>query len=315
MHRLLFSIAIFCLLMPVRLMAAEPLATVPYKIDFNGWYTIDVNVNGEGPYQFIVDTGATLTAVYQNLADDHAFAPAETGEKRVLGIIGAQSLPAIEVDTITLGGLSLDNHTSVVIPDWTRTGPIPAGVLGLDFLARYTVFFDAERQVIEFYPPGAPPSGKMAEMTRTGLRYSTFNRDYGGLYTIIVNMGGRRIPCIVDLGADGTLINYGAMRRLMGGIYVDPHRDTGTTTGTKIRDVFGDEARARTIEVRIVRIGGARWTRQRFLVYSAGIFDALGLNNRSYGLLGADLLRDRNFIFDFANERFYISKKSVVTAS
>lgn len=310
-----FLIIILFSVLSGRAYAAEPLASIPYRLDYNGWYTVDLTINGQGPYQFIVDTGATLTAVFENITDEQAFAPAEEGEKRVLGIVGAQALPAVTIGEIDVGGLKMVNHTGVVIPDWEGDGPKPKGVLGLDFLARYTVFFDATRRVIEFYDPANLPEEHLSVMTSARMRYSTFNRDYGGLYTLTVSMSGRRVPCIVDLGADGTLINYSAMRRLLGGLYVDPPRATGTSTGSRIRDVFGDEARARSIEVRPIRIGGARWGRKTLVVYNAGIFQALGIHRKSYGLLGADILRDRSFVFDFADRRFYVSRRPVVDAS
>jgi hypothetical protein len=43
-----------------------------------------------------------------------------------------------------------------------------------------------------------------------------------------------------------------------------------------------------------------------FLVYDAEIFQELGMGAKPYCLVGADLLRDRSFIFDFANEDFYV---------
>ncbi|MEO1241228.1 MAG: aspartyl protease family protein [Pseudomonadota bacterium] len=299
----------------VRTAAAEPVASIPYRIEYNGWYTVDITVNGRGPYQFIVDTGATLTAVFENMTESQDFEPADVPEKRVLGIIGAQELPAVKIGGLEAGGIRLDDHVGVIIPDWDDPGPKPHGVLGLDFLSRYIVLFDAVRQRIEFFDPGNPPTDEAADMTRTRLRFSTFNRDYGGLYTINVSIANRTIPCIVDLGADGTLLNYRTMRRLLGGIYVDPRRETGSTTGSKIRDVFGDESAALSIRAGPIRINGARWDRRTFLIYNAGIFQELGINRKSYGLLGADLLRDRSFIFDFPNERFYVTRRAVIDAS
>ncbi len=315
MRKITVSIVFVMTVLFARAAAAEPIASIPYRIDYNGWFTVDVTVNGAGPYPFIVDTGATLTAVFNHLTASQNFEPADVPEKRVLGIIGAQDLPAIRIGDLDVGGIGLVDHIGVIIPDWDKPGEKPDGVLGLDFLSRYTVLFNAQTRQIEFYDPGNPPTEDMSEMTRTGLRYSTFNRDYGGLYTINVSIANRSIPFIVDLGADGTLINYRTMRRLMGGIYVDPRRETGSTTGSKIRDVFGDEESARTIEAGPIRINGARWPRRTLIVYNAGIFAELGLLRRSYGLLGADLLRDRSFIFDFANERFYVTRRAVVDAS
>ncbi len=294
-----------------RAVAAEPIASIPYRLDFNGWYTVDVTINGQGPYQFIVDTGATLTALYENAAATQSFETAAVPEKSVLGIVGAQSLPAISLGDIGVGGEVLPDHIGVIIPDWDRDGPKPHGILGLDFLSRYVVLFDAERQRMELFHANNPPTERFQGMARTTLRFNTFNRDYGGLYTVNTSIANRRIPCIVDLGADGTMLNYRAMRRLMGGMYINPNRATGSTTGSKIRDVFGDEAAALTINAGPIRIGNARWKRRTLTVFNAGIFEALGVMRKGYCLLGADLLQDRNLIFDFGNERFYISNRAV----
>ena len=315
--RWIAGLAVFVMLLTAaKAEAAEPLASVPYRVDYNGWYTIDVNVNGQGPYHFIVDTGATLTAVFENITATQSFSlVADDGEKRILGVTGAQTLPASLIGDIEIGGLELNDHVGVVIPDWDEEGDRPHGVLGLDFLARYVVYFNAVDSVIEFYHPDHPPTDVMETLTSTRLRYSTFNKQHGGLYTVNVRMSGRNIPCIFDLGAAGTLINYRAMRRMLGGLYIDAHRDTGASTGSKIRDVFGDEESARAFRAGPIKIAGARWSRKTLIVYNAGIFQELGLHRKSYGLLGSDLVRDRNFIVDFQDERFYISRKAVVNAS
>ena len=308
-------ITLIIMTISARAAAAEPIASVPYRLDYGGWYTVDVTINGQGPYQFIVDTGATLTALYANAATTQTFPVAEIGEKRVLGIVGAQELPAVNLGNIELGGLYLRDHVGVIIADWDREGPRPHGILGLDFLSRYVVMFDAERQRIDFYQANNAPTERFAGMARTRLRYNTFNRDYGGLYTVTTNIANRRIPCIVDLGADGTMLNYRAMRRLLGGMYINPNRATGSTTGSKIRDVFGDEAAALTMVAGPIRIGSARWKRRTLVVYNAGIFEALGVLRKGYCLLGADLLQDRNLIFDFGNQQLYISNRTVARES
>jgi predicted aspartyl protease len=315
MRRVTIFAVVFAAIFSARSWATEPIASIPYRMDFNGWYTVDININGKGPYTFIVDTGATLTIIYKNTSDSQEFAPADEPARRILGIIGAQTLPAVTIGDLDIGGIAMNDHVGVIIPDWDTPGPKPHGVLGLDFLTRYTVLFNTEKKQIELYNPNNPPTDIMAGMSRTRLRLSTFNKDYGGLYTINLRIAGRFIPCIVDLGADGTLINYSAMRRLMGGIYVGPSRSAGSTTGSKIRDVFGDESAARAIRAGPVRIGSARWGKHTFVVYNAGIFQELGVHRKGYGLLGADLLKDRNFILDFANERFYVTRKPAEGAS
>ena len=295
--------------------AATPVATIPYNVEFNGWYTVDVEINNKGPYKFIVDTGATLTAVYESMTHSQSFPLSGEAPRHVLGIVGAQTLPSVMIGDLNIGGVKMNNHIGVVISDWSNDKNKPDGVLGLDFLTQYTVLFNAKTKQIELYDPIHPPTDIMKKMSRTRLKLNTFNRDYGSLYTITLQVGGRKIPCILDLGADGTIINYRAMRSLMGGVYVGNSRTAGSTTGSKIKDVFGDESVVRSIIAGPIKIGNAYWGRQQLIIYNAGIFRELGLIRKSHGLLGADLFKNRNFILDFKNERFYVSRKAVKAGS
>ena len=45
------------------------LAVTPYRIGENGRIVIDVRVNGEGPFDFALDTGASISAVFDRLND------------------------------------------------------------------------------------------------------------------------------------------------------------------------------------------------------------------------------------------------------
>ncbi len=304
--RLMLGIVIF-LITAARAAAVEPVASVPYRIDYDGWYTIDVNVNGQGPYHFIIDTGATLTAVFESITASQPLFDAVGPDLRILGLSGAQYLPPVTIGDIDIGGLEFTDHVGVVIPDWDGVENMPHGVLGLDFLSAYTVYFNAPAGRIEFYAPDNPPTDKLTDMGRTRLELNRFTRRNDGLYAVTATIDRRRIPFILDLGAAGTIINYNAMRRLLGGIYIDAPRGSAASTGSKIRDIFGDQSIARSIRITSIRMGGARWGRRILVVYNAGIFNELGLYSRPYGLMGADMFRDRSFILDFAGERLYLS--------
>ncbi|MBT8473825.1 MAG: hypothetical protein HKP25_16010 [Marinicaulis sp.] len=291
-----------------------PLASIPYEQDYGGWITIDVMVNGRGPYKFVVDTGATLTAVFAKAAQEDIFRPTGGRPRKILGVTGARFVDPTYVGEIRAGGLYMRDHIGVVIPDWNREEGTPDGILGLDFLARYCLVFDAEARRIDFYPADAPPTALLSSMKRTGLKFSTFNQRTSGLYVLDLQISGRRIPAILDLGANAMLMNYAAMRRMTGGIFVSTMRSMGSRTGTNLKGVFDDETRIQSIRTGPVKIAGVTWGRRSMLIHSAAIFRDLGVHRTAYGLIGADMFENRHFAIDFRNKRFYLAKDPVAAA-
>jgi len=290
--------------------AAAPIAELPYKIDYDGWITVNVTVNGKGPYDFVVDSGATITAAFQNLADEHAFTPANRAPIRILGLVGVESLPAVNIGEVVVAGQRMDKHVGVVLPDWEESRRTPGGVLGLDFLTRYNVHFDADERVIRLYNRQNLVEDLPRGWSNTRMRADDFASGAGTLYRITVNMHGRRMQCIVDLGASGTLMNYRALRRLLSGVFFNQSRETGFSTGSRLRDIFDHIEIARRVRVGTVKIAGAQWRKPVLVVFDAPIFEELGVDKMPFCLVGTDLMAEYNFIFDFAREQLYMGPKA-----
>ncbi len=290
--------------------AADPIVEFPYRIDYEGWITVSVMVNGKGPYDFVLDSGATITATFQNLADQHVFTPADREPIRILGLAGSETLPAIYIGNLTIGGQRMDNHVGVVLPDWRETRQTPGGVLGLDFLTQYTVLFDADKQTIRLYDRRDRVSDLPRGWSKTRMRAHNFGEGAGTLYRITAGIHGRKIPCIIDLGASGTLINKRAFRRLLGGVVIEGSRAAGFSTGSQLSDIFDSVQIAKRVRVGTIRIAKARWSKRILTVFDAPIFEELGLNKRAFCLIGADLMIEHSFIFDFAREQLYMGPKA-----
>lgn len=291
---------------------AEPIAKTPYRLDYQGWITVQASVNGIGPYDFIADSGATITTVFANLAAEQNFEPADQGPIRIIGLSGAKNLPAYEIGDVKIGDASLEDHVGVILPDWRPPYKPPQGVLGLDFFSRYTTHFDARNKIISLYGPGAD----FSKLGRGWAKADLEPLPVAGsgtakpLYRVYLRINDARIPCIVDLGASGTLFNFAAYYRMASGVIINGDRRSGFSTGTRIRDVFDNRDRAQVVGINRVRMGTAAWTNKLYLVYDAQIFDELGVADKPFCLVGADLLANRSFIFDFANETLYIGPEA-----
>ena len=288
------------------LSGVEPEEWVPYRLDYRGWVTVNATVNGDGPNDFIVDSGATITSVFANLAAKQNFQPANRGPIRILGLASAEALPAYNLGEITVGDLKLQDHIGVILPDWDPPNTPPQGVIGLDLLTRHTVMIDEEESRLKFFARGVTPERRTSGWSRTKLEPLEVADQSTPLYKVNVNVRGFNIPCVVDLGASGTIFNGPAFRAMTSGVRINRYGLRSSTAASHLNDVFDNTSTAKAAKISNLKIGSARWRNMTFLVYDAEVFRELGAGGTPFCLVGMDLFADRSIIFDFENEQFYI---------
>jgi predicted aspartyl protease len=117
---------------------------------------IPVRLNGTGPYEFVLDTGATLTCLHDELADS-------LGLREPAGMLGygagvgsAGSIRLVEIDSVAVGAAQAFDLTGCVLDlAQARAIGIEAdGLLGLNFLRALRVGLDFERDILTLAPPG-----------------------------------------------------------------------------------------------------------------------------------------------------------------
>lgn len=287
---------------------SEPLAQVPYRISEGGWLVVPARVNGRGPYDFIVDTGATLTLVFQELADELGVASVEGPDRRILGLSSVDKLPPAPIGDVSVGALTLKDHVGVVLPDWPNREDMPKGVLGLDMLSRAVMLVDAERRLMTFYAPNAVPEGLTRRWRRARLTRADFGFGSRGLFISRGRVGNAEFDFLIDLGSTTSLINRIAFRRATKRpieLSVSPGR---ISPRAKVTDALADETDIFAARANSLRLGRARWSSPILLVYDAPLFKEFGVADRPFGIVGADLLRERTFLFDFPNARLYVKR-------
>jgi predicted aspartyl protease len=290
--------------------AAAPIAEIPYRIDYDGAITIEATIDGRGPYDFIVDTGATLSLVFQNLAARETFAPTGGPPRRVLGITGSAVLDTYRIGDIAVGAASLDDHIGVIIPDWAAPRKSPAGVIGLDFLRRYAIVFNVRERTMSLYRHGEIPKDRIDSWRSIRLRANTYAAASGALYSAKGLINRSPTTFLIDLGSGTTLINYRAAEAMFSSV-VGRDLGEGFTTGSRLKDVFDDRTKVRTALINRIQIGRLSWRRVGVIVHNAPIFDEIGVQRLPFALLGADLIMGGDFALDFGEHRLYLAKRRV----
>lgn len=287
--------------------AQGPVAVIPYEVTSDGALMIDVTVDGKGPYAFIVDTGATLTLVFENFALAARPVRAEGPSLRILSISGAKVFERYAIGDLDAGLRLASDHVGVVLPDWDAPRQTPAGIIGLDILENFALAVDVCARTIAFYPRGGLPAKTISGMRKVTMKKARFDPGGAELYTVRGRVNGEPIEFIVDLGLATTLINYAAADALFADTLSVGAGRAGVT-GTRFNDVFDDRTRVNTGLMRRTTVGTHKWLRRLFWIYDAPLFAELGVAKLAYGLLGADLMADQDFAIDFAAGRLYFGR-------
>jgi predicted aspartyl protease len=120
--------------------------TVPIRVITQRGATIvfvQVMVNGRGPFEFILDTGASSSSVDRSLVQQLQL-PLTGTTTYVQGIAGEALAPVVRVRTWTLGGRALQSRA---MPMFELGDSRVAGLLGSDELRRFgAVTVDYRRQ-------------------------------------------------------------------------------------------------------------------------------------------------------------------------
>ncbi|PAZ17163.1 hypothetical protein CLM62_04055 [Streptomyces sp. SA15] len=98
---------------------------------------VPVTIEGEGPFTFVLDTGASASAVDDDVARELNLP--RTGERRpISGVIGTDRVPVVEVRSWKAGQIPLDAADAIVIdmPEAQGTQNIE-GLLGSDVLSDF----------------------------------------------------------------------------------------------------------------------------------------------------------------------------------
>lgn len=125
-------------------------AAVPFEFQICGKYMIvlPVLVNDRGPYNFVLDIGATTTMLSAELSDELALKPQD--RVTLISPAGQTAVPRSLIDRVSLGGnIAEIRDLEVLWMDLTacrRLHPDVRGVLGQNFLRNFNFVLDYRRR-------------------------------------------------------------------------------------------------------------------------------------------------------------------------
>jgi predicted aspartyl protease len=233
--------------------------------------SVAVQVNGRGPYHFIVDSGADTSAVGLRIAHDLQL---PLGSPAILnGMTSRNLVDRVKIAELTLGPSVVKN---LEVPALREIDLGADGLLGIDALVRQRLMLDFEKRVIKVEDAAKPMKYSPGDIVIVA------RRQRGQLILTAVQAAGVKLDAVIDTGTEisigNLLLRDKLIRRRAKFTTVEAIGVTGVTAKLQIATI--DELRLGPVMLRNVPIAFA----------DVPPFKLFGLANEPALLLGTDIL-------------------------
>lgn len=277
-----------------------PRFILPFRVGYGGRPVVSVFVNGQGPFDFVFDTGASQTAVFRNLARRSGVEQAIGPERRVFSFAGFAVQPTTRIDLVMLGPDRFADVPALLFDDWDNQDATPQGVLGLDIIARYAFALDVAAGEIRFYDAAAAPAFSGLGWESASVFWENFGVSSQPLPVVSGVLDTAKFSALLDTGLETSVGN-----RALVDSFARGSLKLRFGRATRLADANDEVAQLFSIRYANMRIGGVRYGSGRLLAARDRIFEELDVARRPFAFLGFDKLGRRTFAIDFSRNRFY----------
>jgi predicted aspartyl protease len=237
-----------------------------------------VTINGQGPFNFLLDTGANVSCISHKLAERLDLKSAET--ELVHTVVGARQRPVVVLDTLQVGPR---NRKRVKAPSLPIQGPEVDGVLGVDWLKGQRLVLNFKQRKLEIVR-SQPDQGEPGRIVIVPAR-----RRHGQLTIVDADLSGHKISAIIDSGAEGSLCN-GHLRDLVRALD-SKHGEVQPIRFVKMETLAGEAFTGEAINLPFLRLGGLHLGNVPVTFADMHVFEVWDLADRPAIVIGMDLLR------------------------
>lgn len=238
-----------------------------------------VRINGQGPFSFLLDTGANISCVSRRLAEKLNLKSEE--QAQVHTVVGVRSRPIVRLDLLQIGPRDRRNVRAPSLP--ISANEID-GVLGVDWLK-------GQRLTLDFKSRNMEITKSRSDREEPGRVVVVPARRRNGQLTIVdADLNGKPISAIIDSGAQGTLCNR-ALRELVRQ-QETASRDVYRPEPELVRmeTLAGESFTGESVFLPFLRLGGLRLGNVPVTYANMHVFDIWGLKDVPALVIGIDLL-------------------------
>ncbi len=234
--------------------------------------TVEVRINGRGPYQFLVDSGADSSVVGLRIARDLQL-PLGT-PVTLNGTTASARVDRVLIDQLSIGSSVISN---LEIPALAERDLGGAGLVGIDALVEQRLMMDFEQRVIKIEDARRPAEWVNGEIVVTA------RRRHGQLILTQVTAAGLLVEAVVDTGSEITIGNLALRNKLLPG-----NRDKFVPIS--VIGVTGVAVDLQMARIADLKLGSVTLHDVPIAFADVPPFGVFGLSKQPSLLLGTDLL-------------------------
>jgi predicted aspartyl protease len=282
---------------PAPLAPAPEAEIVPTASDRHLRMTVPVLIEGQGPFDFMVDTGSEATVVTTRVRDQLGLTPA--GNAVVVGMASRVTVELVNLDGLEFAARVFDG-LEVPLLDARNVGA--DGILGLDTLQDLRVLIDFKADTIAVNDAAALGGNRGYEIVIRA------RRKLGRLIITEATLDNVRTTVIIDTGAQASIGNLALQKKLRA-------RKRELITN---KDVNGFEIVGTQDIARALKLGGMEINNLPIMFADGPAFEQLGLADKPAMILGMRDLRifdrvaidfaTRTILFDAPSDSGFKSK-------
>ncbi|MDB5475607.1 MAG: hypothetical protein JWP49_1118 [Phenylobacterium sp.] len=260
----------------------EPSTTVGADSDPYEHMLAPVGINGQGPFQFLMDTGANVSCVSRDLAERLMLTPGEP--TAVHTAVGVRTRPSVMIDSLDVGDRKRRRVRAAALP---TLGPDVDGVLGVDWLVGQRLILDFKKKSLEI-------TRSRAELSTRDHVVVPARKRLGQLTIVDADLSGRRINAMIDSGSQATICNT-PLRRMVEEL--EHHRGpVAEHRAVKLETLAGEPFIGEMFYLPFLRLGGLTLGNVPTVYAETHIFELWNLKSEPAIVLGMDLLTQFNSV-------------------
>jgi hypothetical protein len=275
------------------------LAIAPYLILEDGRIIVETHVNDQGPFRFALDTGSSISIVFDELRNELELKLIPEQRVMIHGVVASGRFPLVGVSRLQVGQATWANPRFASLPGETEAGSTIDGILGIDFLRQYAVGFSTEDRIVRLYDPDVVSNRSYRGWATVPLERATIGESGAALYFFDVEIHGQKITALFDLGAGLNMINWPGARTLN---LAPAHRSSDHLVSGVLESA---PVMAQT-NAKELKTANIRWRNEVLLIADFEIFATLQQSDSPFVILGAALFNQRDFVIDFVRNRLLV---------
>ena len=248
--------------------------------------TVPVMVNGTGPYNFVVDSGADTSVVGLRIARSLQL---PLGRQAILHSMTSRNIvDRVKVDRLTLGPTTVRN---LQLPALRESDIGGDGMVGIDALVQQRLLMDFEKRLIKVEDARVPVKALPGEIVVIGRRYR------GQLILTQVRAANIQLEAVIDTGTQITIGNLALRDKLI-------RKNRGKFITVPVTGVTGETINIEIAKVAELQLGPVVLHDVPMAFADVPPFRLFGISDKPALLLGTDILESfRRISLDFRSRK------------